>query len=783
MKKLLSYSMSLLLALGMINPFVTVLAEGEDDSSIADTNAENPTEETTMNPELQEITGSEATIYSEESDENVPVHEHLFSDPSYVWSEDNTLLTASRYCVDESCGYVETETAVISEEIMIQPTCTETGVKVLTGVFSNPAFQSQSVQMSIPLVPHPLVKTEKTDRMEEYWTCSVCGKVYSDQDGQSEIMDPSTLQIPVIPEISIQYAAHIANIGWQSYTDNGGMAGTTGRKLRMEALKIKVDSNLEGSVQYRAHVKNIGWQNAVGNDEISGTTGKALQMEAIEISLTGELAEHYDIYYRIHSMNFGWLGWAKNGERDGTQGYCYRAEAIEIRVVRKGDVAPVQDAVSFLRKDGVTMEITNKAVSSDNVKLAVGETTVFKASADYVTWGNTVKDISVSSSNGSCSVNVIPERVGDSFNGHVGATIEVVGLANGASVLTVVYPDNTTRSIRVQVGDNIRPTLSYSAHVENIGWQNYVAEGEISGTTGRSLQMEALKINLSDTDVSGGVEYSTHVQNIGWTSYVSQNQVSGTSGKHLQVEAVSIRLTGTLAEWYDIYYRVHSADFGWLGWASNGSYAGTEGYAKQAEAIQIVLVDKGGSAPGTTENTYHKVVNRSIPYYNQKDPRWASMSYGGNTIGKTGCGTCAYAMIFTSLLGRTVLPPEVASYLYSAGEYNNHRPEVGYWGTTGKSHLVAAAQWGVHCDVLRSWEEVTAALRENKIISICVGPGRFINTGSHEMVMYGRDINNVMVYDPLTRAFCHNYTAFEVYQERSTSPLDMDAGGVVYAFY
>ena len=64
MKKLLSYSMSLLLALGMINPFVTVLAEGEDDSSIADTNAENPTEETTMNPELQEITGSEATIYS-----------------------------------------------------------------------------------------------------------------------------------------------------------------------------------------------------------------------------------------------------------------------------------------------------------------------------------------------------------------------------------------------------------------------------------------------------------------------------------------------------------------------------------------------------------------------------------------------------------------------------------------------------------------------------------------------------------------------------------------------
>lgn len=43
-------------------------------------------------------------------------------------------------------------------------------------------------------------------------------------------------------------------------------------------------------------------------------------MEAVRLKLTGELAEHYDIYYRVHSQSYGWLGWAKNGEIAGTAG-------------------------------------------------------------------------------------------------------------------------------------------------------------------------------------------------------------------------------------------------------------------------------------------------------------------------------------------------------------------------------------------------------------------------------------------------------------------------------
>ena len=52
------------------------------------------------------------------------------------------------------------------------------------------------------------------------------------------------------------------------------------------------------------------------------------------------------------------------------------------------------------------------------------------------------------------------------------------------------------------------------------------------------------------------------------------------------------------------YYRAHVQTYGWLGWTKNGAKAGTEGMSKRMEGIQIVLVEKGGKAPGSTSNTF-----------------------------------------------------------------------------------------------------------------------------------------------------------------------------------
>ena len=121
--------------------------------------------------------------------------------------------------------------------------------------------------------------------------------------------------------------------------------------------------------------------------------------------------------------------------------------------------------------------------------------------------------------------------------------------------------------------------------------------------------MEAIRIKLGNEITSqyqGSIQYRSHIQDIGWENeWSSDGEMSGTSNRSLRLEAIQIRLTDDLSKNYDVYYRVHSQKFGWLGWAKNGESAGTEGYSYRLEAIEIQLVPKGGSAPGSTENAFY----------------------------------------------------------------------------------------------------------------------------------------------------------------------------------
>lgn len=115
----------------------------------------------------------------------------------------------------------------------------------------------------------------------------------------------------------------------------------------------------------------------VGTGSVSGTTGRAKHVEAVRISLTGELAEHYDVWYRVHSANYGWLGWAKNGESAGTQGYNYQAEAVEVRLVEKGSDAPGSTDGAF-REKGSSSSRTGELIMGSSQKSAAQMASLYK---------------------------------------------------------------------------------------------------------------------------------------------------------------------------------------------------------------------------------------------------------------------------------------------------------------------------------------------------------------------------------------------------------------------
>lgn len=295
------------------------------------------------------------------------------------------------------------------------------------------------------------------------------------------------------------------------------------------------------SVAYQTHVQTIGWQGWKKDGEMSGTSGQSKRLEGINIKLENL---NGNVEYQTHVQSIGWQGWKSNGAMAGTSGQSKRLEAIKIKL--SGEAANQYDIY-------------------------------YRVHAQSYGWLDWAKNGEAAGSEG------YSKRL-------EGIEIRLVKKGEAA-------PGSTSRPFVCKM-------IKYQTHVQNIGWQSEKADGEMSGTSGQYLRLEGIKIHLGGS-IDGGIAYATHVQTYGWQSYVSDGQLSGTSGQSKRLEAIRMNLTGNAANQYDVYYRVHAQHFGWLGWAKNGQSAGTAGYSYRLEAIQIVLVPKGGSAPGSTINHYY----------------------------------------------------------------------------------------------------------------------------------------------------------------------------------
>ena len=153
-------------------------------------------------------------------------------------------------------------------------------------------------------------------------------------DSKENILGTITTNITYDKTFHVAYSAHVQDIGWQGEKKDGEKAGTEGKSLRVEALKIKLINAPENAkVRYRAHVQDIGWQGWKYEGDIAGTVAKSKRIEAIKIEL--ENADEYSIEYRTHVQDVGWTDWYIDGEASGTIGKSLRVEAVQIRIVPK----------------------------------------------------------------------------------------------------------------------------------------------------------------------------------------------------------------------------------------------------------------------------------------------------------------------------------------------------------------------------------------------------------------------------------------------------------------
>lgn len=167
----------------------------------------------------------------------------------------------------------------------------------------------------------------------------------------------------------VSYQAYVQKQAWQNWSSNGKLAGTTGKGLRIEALRIRLDNApYAGSIKFRTYGRY--WSGWHGNDGISGSIGMGQKLEAIQIRLTLDMLKHYDVYYAVHVQSIGWMKWKKNGEVAGIIGRNLRIEGIKIKLVKKGSKAPAEhkgavDTVPASIKTNDEGHVTVKGVTFD----------------------------------------------------------------------------------------------------------------------------------------------------------------------------------------------------------------------------------------------------------------------------------------------------------------------------------------------------------------------------------------------------------------------------------
>lgn len=129
---------------------------------------------------------------------------HTYGAPVWSWSEDGKTATATFTCTREGCtaettGHAQNVTATVSGKQNVAPTCTDKGTTTYTAkvTFEKKDYADTKDVQDIKALGHKLTKTAAKAATctepgnSEYYTCATCGKFFSDTDGKNEIVKDS----------------------------------------------------------------------------------------------------------------------------------------------------------------------------------------------------------------------------------------------------------------------------------------------------------------------------------------------------------------------------------------------------------------------------------------------------------------------------------------------------------------------------------------------------------------------------------------------------------------
>ena len=565
-------------------------------------------------------------------------------------------------------------------------------------------------------------------------------QVLSGETNEAAAADSASNDQLTVKNVSV--SAHVQNIGWMDPVSSGKVAGTTGRGLNLEALKISLEvdgatsqEQIANAISVEAHVSNVGWQAAVGNGGTAGTTGQSRAVEALRVRLSGELSARYTVWYRVHSAEFGWLGWACDGADAGSAGYGRAVQAVQVAVLPKGDPAPGDTACPFKSRSDEPASITVRSHTSN------------------IGWMSPVGGGSVAGTTGrGLPMEALEAQLG--WYGHSGS-IELRGHVSnvGWQQWSEGHCGTTGKSQRLEAVQ-IRLTgeaaekydIWYCAHVSGIGWLDWACNGAAAGSAGKGKAIEAVKkvilvekggaapgssskVFIGDLDAvavsgsavsgeslglssgqkatiggkgakllnsialsvagqtdDGSISYAVMDAYSGWGASESDGGAAkAVSGA--PIKAIKMSLSGQFAANYDIWYRVYDSG---NGWTSNGQACGVSGGSSGLCGIDVALVRKGQPAPGSTGNAFTETSGIGlVSQAHVASAGWLAPVGNGETAGQTGMSRSLQALyISTQGIDASV---EVSAHVANIG-WQPYVSGASYAGTVGKGLAIQAVK-------------------------------------------------------------------------------------------
>ena len=215
---------------------------------------------------------------------------------------------------------------------------------------------------------------------------------------------------------------------------------------------------------------------------------------------------------------------------------------------------------------------------------------------------------------------------------------------------------------------------------------------------------------------------------------------------------------------------------GWLKQDNNWYYLDSSGQM----ATGAVMID-GKRHSFSSSGVWLGESAQAIPvYFSQRDSRWSSLQFGAWNVYSAGCVPTSLAMIFSGLAGYSILPGDIAAWLYNNTQEYNRRSI----GGGGLCAVYASAHWGFQARGLGSLKDLQNELAGGRLVIAYQGAGYFARAGcSHAVVMFQNNNGSTYIYDPWDSGRNGWYTISTLWNQRSTDPDDNKGGYVYYSIW